>query len=384
MNWRLAAVVVLLSALAGCSFASREATVEVRIVEASEIQFLPTEVQFVAVRDLVLAGEALWVLDGAPPFVTRMSLGDGEALQFGREGQGPGEFLDPRAIQPTVRPDTVGIRVWDFENNRVSSLDSLGDLVGSERLSDEGRIRARTDIRDVSYGDPFRVRSVGTDIVVGHFPRRIDRTADLVMGSLRRADDRLEPGPELARFADHMAEGTSSLREWAAVPFWDVCDEAVVLWSPASAEVVWLDLQGEVRASAPVEEDSAPLSLKDIEAYLRRMGRLELGPKYEEAGINYTSMAQSYRHRFAEWRPFATDLRCQSREVAWLRRFDTSWDPLGRGEAWLKVSTDGTRQKVRFPVEFTPAVFTEQGAYGLFEVPEGYQRLAWWSGEPAD
>jgi len=280
-----------------------------------------------------------------------------------------------------VQAASSGARVWDLGNSRVSTFDCLGNLVGSERLSDEGRIRARTDIRDVSYADPFRVRSVGTDIVVGRFPRRIDRTADLTRGSLVRADDRLDPGPELARFVDHMAEGTSSLREWASVPFWDVCDEAVALWSPTSAEVVWLDLQGEVRVSARVEENPVPLALEDIEIYLSWIARLELGPEYEEAGINYTSMAKAYRDRFAERSPIATDLRCESEGVAWLRRFDTSSDPLGRGQTWLKVTTDGTRQKVRFPVEFTPAVFTEQGAYGLFEVPEGYQRLAWWGVE---
>jgi len=384
MNWHPGPAVMLLSALAGCSSAPPEASIEIRVVEAGEVQLLSTDPRFESVRDLVLTGGSLWVLDGAPPFVTRVSVGDGEAEQFGRGGQGPGEFLNPWAIQPTAGPETIGIRVWDLGNNRVSTLDTLGNLVGSERLSDEGRIRARTDIRDVSYADPFRVRKLGTDVVVGRFPRRIDRTGDLVMGSLQRADDRLEPGPELARFADHMAKGSSSLREWAAIPFWDVCDETVVLWSPASAEVVWLDLQGEVRAAAPVEETSAPLSLEDIEAYLGWMARLEIGPGYEEAGINYTSMAKSYRDRFAERRPFATDLRCQSEEVAWLRRFDTSSNPLGRGQSWLKVSTDGTRQEVSFPVEFTPVVFTKQGAYGLFEAPEGYQRLAWWSENPAD
>ena len=384
MIWRLAEITVFLLALAGCSSSWTEATPEPQIVESGEIQLLPIENRFVAVRDLVLVGGSLWVLDGAPPFVTRVPLEGGKAVQFGGEGEGPGEFLNPWAIQPSVRPDRSGVRVWDLVTLRVSTFDSLGHFVGSERLSDEGRIRARTDIREVSYADPFRVRSVGTDIVVGHFPRRIDRTADLVMGSLRRADSRLEPLGELVRFADHMKGGTSSFREWAAVPLWDVCDGALALWSPASDEIVWMDLQGEVRASAPVREKPSELRSEDIEAYLKWMARLEIGPGYEEAEINYASMAKTYRDRFAEYRPIATDLRCESKGVAWFRLFDTSSDPLGRGKTWMKAGREGTRQKVRFPLEFTPFVFTEGGIFGLLEAPEGHERLAWWAGETTD
>ncbi len=383
MNRLLAGSAPLVLAVAGCSPGGPGHSVETRFVDAREVELLPATSRFVSVRDLAFDGESIWVLDGAPPFITRVSVRDGGSDQFGGEGQGPGEFLTPWAIQPADGPVDGSIRVWDQGNDRVSTFDPRGNLLGSERLSEDGRIRARTDLRDVSYADPFRVRSTGAELVVGHFPGRIDRTADLMTGSLQRADVRLEPGPELTRFVDHMTKSASGLREWAAVPFWDVCEGAVVLWSPVSAEVVWLDLLGEVRARTPVEEKPAPVSLEDIETYLSWMARLELGPDYEDARIDYSSMAKSNRDRFAERAPIATDLRCQSGTEAWLRQFDTSSDPLGRGQTWLQISANGTRRRVRFPDGFTPALFTEEGAFGVLEVPEGFQRLAWWKEESA-
>ena len=121
--------------------------------------------------------------------------------------------------------------------------------------------------------------------------------------------------------------------------------------------------------------------MDDVTAYLRWMARLELGPDFENAPIDFEAMALNSQERFAEMRPGATDLRCESEGTAWLRMFDTSTDPLGRGHAWLRVSRNGAQQEFNFPVEFTPAVFTPKGAFGFLETSGGDQRLAWWGGE---
>jgi len=368
---------------AACSFGESGTNIVSRTIEADEIRLLPTSSGFVAVRDVILLDGSLWVLDGAPPFGARVALGDGEARHFGTEGEGPGEFLDPRAIQPTLSPDTSGVLVWDLGAGRVSEFDGSGTFLESARLSDRGRIRARSNIRDVSYADPFRVRNNRLTFMVGQFPRRIDRTGDLARGSLNRADRLLEPGPELALFSDHVAEGALSFREWSPMPFWDACDGVVVLWSPGSEEILWLDSSGTIGARVPVELPSAPVSLKDIERYLRWMGRLELGPGYEDSGIDFASLALEYRSQFADQRPVATDLRCESRGVAWMRMFDTSADPLGRGTDWLKVSIDAVIERFNFPAEFNPVVFTGQAIYGTLEVSEGHQSLARWGEDPA-
>ncbi|TFH64049.1 MAG: hypothetical protein E4G90_08885 [Gemmatimonadales bacterium] len=368
----------------GCLPGSSREGINVLEVGSNDIQAVTSEARFVSVRDMVLDSGAVWVLDGAPPFLSRVAWADGGTLQFGVEGQGPGELLNPWAIQSEPGPGGPGIRVWDMGTHRVSLFDTLGGLETSESLSEEGMIRARADIRSVSYADPFRVRSEGNTTLVGDFPRRLDRTGDIAAGSLRRADHRLTPGSPLVRFADHVEGGAPSQLEWMGVPLWDLCDGAVALWSPATAQVIWMDLDGNKLGGVPVEGVSTEIDLEDIEAYLKWMGRLELGPDHDEAGINYARMARASRDRFAERVPGATDLRCEAKGVAWLRLFDTSVDPLGRGQTWLRVSERGDSRRYRFPDGFTPMVFAGQGAYGVLEVPEGYQVLAWWNGETVE
>jgi len=383
MKGRGTLVAILPLVMTACHLGEPTTTIVSRTIEADEIRPLPTSAGFVAVRDVMLLGGSLWVLDGAPPFVARVALGGGEAFQFGTEGEGPGEFLDPWAIQPTLRPDTSGILVWDIGAGRVSEFDDEGSFVESARLSEEGRVRARSNIQDVSYGDPFRVRNNRDAFMVGHYPRRLDRTGDLASGSLNRVDRLLAPGAELALFSDHLTSGDLTSQEWSPVPFWDACDSVVVLWSPGAEEMLWLDSSGTTRARVRVELPSAPVSREDIERYLRWMARLELGPGYQDSGIDFTSLAGAYRNQFADQRPLATDVRCESRGVAWIRMFGTSTDPLGRGTEWLRVSTDADIERFSFPAEFYPAIFTGQAIYGILEVSEGHQVLARWGEGPA-
>lgn len=65
----------------------------------------------------------------------------------------------------------------------------------------------------------------------------------------------------------------------------------------------------------------------------------------------------------------------------WLRMFDTTMDPLGKGRAWVRVSAREPPMKYLFPDEFIPFVFTVEGVYGALERPGGFQLLAWWRRE---
>jgi len=374
---------ILLSVLIACSLGEQGTEIDSRLVDVDEILLLQNSPEFVGVRDAILLDGSLWVLDGGPPFVSQVALRGSETRQFATEGEGPGEFLDPWAIQPTLRPDSAGVLVWDVGAGRVSEFDRSGSFRGSERLDSEGRIRARSDIQNVSYADPFRVRNDRLTFVVGRFPRRIDRTSDLTRGALIRADRLLQPGPELARFSDHVGRGPESYLEWSPVPFWDACDGVVVLWSPGSEELLWMDADGSVRGRVHVELPQVPVELDDIETYLRWMARLELGPGYESSGIDFTNLAPDYRGRFADVRPMATDIRCESSDVAWLRLFDTSVDPLGRGADWIRVSIDTRTERFSFPSAFNPVVFTEEAVYGVMEVSQGHQTLARWAVSPS-
>jgi hypothetical protein len=144
-----------------------------------------------------------------------------------------------------------------------------------------------------------------------------------------------------------------------------------------------MNLAGRETGAVQIGGISTPIESHDIEAYLRWMARLELGPDYDAAGIDYAGMARARRDQFVEVHPGPTGLRCESENKAWLRLFDTAIDPLGRGQTWLRVSKEEGLRRYRFPDAFTPAVFNAEGAFGIWEVPEGYQQLAWWSRKPS-
>jgi hypothetical protein len=321
---------------------------------------------------------SLWVLDGAPPFVTRIDLAEGEIAQSGQRGEGPGEYLYPVAVQPVTSQEGPGGWIWDLGNLRVSFLDTLGAVQGSEPIGEDAPYRVRGNFRNVSYADPFRVRQDGGMTFYTFFRRRLDRTGDLDSGSLRRSDRRLDTGIDLVRFSDHMDGEVPQFKEWTAVPLWDACDGTVVFWSPASGRLIWLDPDGIEFGSVDLDERPTPIQLEDIQAYLRQMARIELGPDFETAVIDFAGLAKAYRGRFAESHPGPTDIRCESGAAAWLRLFDTTVDPLGKGRTWLRVSRDEAPVKYSFPEDFIPAAFTRNGAYGVWEHPEGYQLLAWW------
>ena len=363
-----------------CEWMASQPLDETIRMDLETIHTVAPQARFTKVRDIVLDSGTVWVLDGTPPFLAKVTE-DGEVLRFGGKGRGPGELLNPGAIRPWDGPMGRGIRAWDLALNRVSTFDGDGVFQGSERLSDEGLIRARSNIEEVSYIDPFRIRTLGDSVVVGHFAARIDRTADFMNGILRYADPRLNPGRKILRFVDHMEQGPASLREWAAVPLWDVCEGILVVWSPRRGELLWLDPSGSELGMVPVEGTEVAVTRLDVERYLRWMGRLELGPDHGSQGVDYPRMAGRVQDRFAESHPGPVSLRCESVQAAWLRLFDTATDPLGRGSTWVRISCGSAQKRYRFPEEFHPVAFTRGGAYGVREASEGYQLLAWWERE---
>jgi hypothetical protein len=84
------ALVCLLAA--GFSQGSSGTSVQTLWVEAHDLPHLAPEAPFLDVRDLAVGPESIWVLDAAPPFVTRISLPAGRVTRFGPEGRGPGEL----------------------------------------------------------------------------------------------------------------------------------------------------------------------------------------------------------------------------------------------------------------------------------------------------
>ena len=370
IRWTCTGALFVLSACGGPD----QSTLPGLTVEEWDVQAVPTETRFLAVRDMFLSDGALWVLDGAPPFVTRLSLETGEVLQFGREGGGPGEFRAPWAIQPTS--DSSGVLVWDFGSYRVTEFEPDGSVVSVSDMDPDGRMVVRSRFRDVSYADPHRVRATPDGFISASFGTRLEHTSDFARGVLRLSDQRFRSGKVLLRLSELVVPGIESMKEWGAMPFWDVCDGHLVVWDPSSSEVMWMNSAGRSVTQVPSELLIRPIEHGDIERYLERMARIELGPEYRQHDLQIRRMARSYRDRFATETPVVTDLRCEDRNTIWLRLFSTANDPLGRGSDWIRVDAQGFRGHRRAPPGFTPFLFTSAGYFGLLELPDGDQIIA--------
>lgn len=349
-----------------------------RTVSLDDIHRLPSSLSFAMVQDLVREGDYAWVLDQAPPFLTCVHLPSGRARRMGPEGEGPGELVGPRAVQVVQKGGESQALVWDFRSGRVSRFSPEGEFLGSARLDEDGWIRARTNLHEVSYAAPFRVRQVGDEFLAARFPQRLDRTEDVLSGALALVDSRLRLHSGLGPLKSRTARGSDDLGEWAALPFWDARDGVAAVWRPSSSAVVWIRKGGEETDSTIVPLPPDRVEGKDRERYLEWMARLELGPGFDREFLDLRALARANADRFAEVRPIVTDLRSESTDVVWVRRFGTSADPLGRGTEWIRVPSHGSVEEVRFPKEFTPLAFDPDGALGVLEMDGGSQMLARW------
>jgi hypothetical protein len=98
--------------------------------------------QFYLVRAAVLVEDgSLFVLDRGNHRVLRFDDSGEFVAEFGREGQGPGEFLDPVAL--SVWRDTVVVA--EAQANRVHSFLTDGSHIATRVLRGEGEARSATN-----------------------------------------------------------------------------------------------------------------------------------------------------------------------------------------------------------------------------------------------
>lgn len=343
----------------------------------SSIRFLDTPTRFSSVRGITVSGETIWVLDSEPPFLTRLGWGSDGELSCGKKGRGPGEFLNPRAIQPYPPAGSGGALVWDFGSGRMVAVDGTCALKEETRFHESGLIRGRADLPEVSFLDPYRIRVNDSTAFANRFYRRLDHSSDLAHGALVRASLNLTSVDTVLSFMAHVPMGVESLKEWAPHPIWDFCDGHIVLWSPRAAKLIWMDPSGEVQTEKALDLPTTPVRARDIERYMERMAELEMGPDYRDAGINFSQLGRANQDRFAENRPGVTGMLCGEGGDLWLRLFGTDADPLGRGREWLLIRPGEDPLLIRYPRAFTPLLFSRVSALGVIEIPMEGQALAW-------
>ena len=371
---QLARVASVLFLAVACT-APAEPALEFRQIPVEAIVTRYTELDFTKIREVVETAEAIWVLDVSPPFVTRIERSSGSVRRGGRRGEGPSDFSFPVALQ--VDPADGTAHVWDLGIRRHTVLDSELSVVVSQPIH-QGAIPGGRWMLDISYADPYRIRKTGHGVLADDFPVRLDRPTDLVHGSVVRATPTLAPGREVVRFAEHLTRDGEDPKEFVALPRWDACGSDLVVWRPNSHELAWLDNDGGVKTSVRLPGRPSSISHADIAVYLEEMARVELGPDYANAGIDFMAMAREARPLFSDHLPFATEVICAEGGPAWLRLFDNRTDPLGRGRRWLRVSRSGAVEPIEFPAFFQPVAVAVRGLLGSYESPDGLQWLAEW------
>lgn len=132
-RWSIAAVLVLVAGIV----ATREATLRTPShVPAAEVPRLDltTGITIPAigdVADIALAGDQIYVLDGAVPRIVVVDTVSGAVTEFGRRGGGPGEFQNPMSL--AVSPDGSTIAVLD--GSAVEYFDSTGAFIRNVSLA---------------------------------------------------------------------------------------------------------------------------------------------------------------------------------------------------------------------------------------------------------
>ena len=375
-RWRLMLLASGVGLLCGCLAAppGGGAWAEYAVSE-HELEPVSPDVDFVGVVDVALADPVLWVLDGAEPFVTRVDLSDpGEVLRFGTEGRGPAELVRPVAIQPHAE----GALVWDAAGGRVVVFGHDGSMLRTESLSQDRTGRIRPNLHEITYVDPWRIRVLEDETLYGHFPRGVDRAVDVAAGALVRTTETLERGPTVVDFSDRVPRDASGVGVFAAMPLWDACEDIVMTWDPRARSVIWLDADGAVRASVPLDLGPTELDVRDLEGYVRHVARLELGPAFREAGIDFAQVAERQLEALGTRATTFADLRCAPSGTAWLQLFDMTGDPLGRGKSWLRLGMNGAPELFTFPEAFRPVAFADDGrALGVMDEPLS-QTLSLW------
>ena len=330
------------------------------------------------VRDLVqLSTGAVWALSGSEPFVRRIdSVGD---ESFGRRGDGPGELTLPYSIMSAETEASV--TVWDAGRNSALTFDTAGNLLSSVAGPNLGIVRS--DIAEVTFGDPFRAARTAGSILVARYDSGVIHANDLWNGILLSIPlDGGDPD-EVVSFRRDLpgAELRSDAVLLVSVPLWDACPDGRVAVLDPIARILFLISPADGHREAitlpwePTKLDAGTrrsyMSARIAAEAARQLTSVELEQVTNEALSRGAEL-------FASDEPLGVDIRCGTGDV-WIQAFDRDGDFLGYGSGWLRVSLasePGAIMRVRFPSGFKPHRFSTSHAIGVLSDPVGLQDVA--------
>ena len=334
------------------------------------------------VRDILEHRGTVWALTGSAPFVHGFTPGGARVAAFGTAGEGPGEFRYPHGLWPGDSEGTL--TVWDAGRSTALTVSSSGKLLASRPLSDPGVIRS--DIRTVTFGDPFRVFKRHDAVVLGRYDSGVSSGDDLWRGKLVRASGNGQAAEEVivdfARDLPGAARRPGMPSVLAPVPLWDGCPDGQVAVLDPIERTLYMFGPGRSDPDAiPLPWKSQELQRVEKFRYLRHQIAAELRnqdvPASEIDRIAKSVLADA-EGMFPHEAPIGVDLRC-SRDRVWIQEFDGDSHPLGYGPRWRTVSRGvlGPRfGQVTFPAGFMPYRITDSRAVGVVTDDLSLQRLA--------
>jgi hypothetical protein len=328
------------------------------------------ETSFHQVLDLLPTEEGTWILsrDDRPlTFISR----DGATHRFSRRGQGPGEMMFATALTPT---GDDGVEVWDFGNRRRMALNSDGALRDDSRMDVTFSRAVRSDLPDVTFANPFKVRRVGSTVVAAHFEDPVTRPHDLRRAELVLGDAELNPS-RAPRTIQAMADADlpAPPQGHVPVPLWESCGtELLVVMDPDARTLSWFD---NGRAVGTVDLPFPERNLTEAErlAYVHYMIELEAGLEAlddPEILADAEAMAHEGSGMFPRQAPPASGLLCLTDGSVLVREFDASEHPLGHSTRWTWMDRDGQiLDRVHFPIAFTPMAVHGRMVWGVYTSP---------------
>jgi len=359
---------------------------EAEVVPPGALHVLGTSESLARVQDVKAgAGDTVWVLNSADPFLIAFVVGGGPepARAWGKRGGGPREFVSPSTLGRG--PDG---RVWVYDQGRHGLILASGSdedwteialptdslprdrLIGSEQI---GMIRPWIASRGrafvfavTSASEPAAPRFWKTNLVAVD---PADPKPRVVFSTVERLGDPATRWSPLAILMPH--------------PLWDICvDDKIVAYDPLRNEIRRFHDGGDDGKPIPLPAERSvevtPDRVFDI-AYRDAIARFPSDNRPDSAEIRrqFDEQIQAMGAMFGSTFPEYADLRCAANGELWIQRFDIGTGPFGKGPVWLRIAPNGSTRAIRLPDGFTAHEFTRDRVWGVLRDALDVASIAW-------
>ncbi|HLL46206.1 MAG TPA: 6-bladed beta-propeller, partial [Longimicrobiaceae bacterium] len=294
-------------------------------------------------------GDTVYVLDRMERRVKAFDAAGEFLFDFGRGGDGPGEYQSPSSL--VTLPWNGRLAVWDWEQQRLTILTPQGKVVETLRPLAEGKQGVvRTGQRLRAYRDGFVIEVRSDPLTV---PPSRQRGYMVRLDTLGQARDTVLDFAVPTIEAEQRTYGTRSTSyHWSAPPHftprptWDAFPDGSVAFVPGGPYEIY-----RVGADRSVRRVTRPWTPRAI---TRRERMINLRESQERGqygqGIPMLLLEAINRKYFAAARPMLSGaLALEDGGVA-ARRFDVDDEWEGRSRTWDEYAPAGApRGSLRYP-----------------------------------